>query len=134
MKQINVGIIGPGWCGGIRAETCAASALINELHLAEIRPDRLAEISEITNPTTTTDNYHELLGNPDIDAIYICATPEGLHYSMARDSLLASKHVFMEKPIAVTLGECDELTNIAKKAKLKFSIGYSQRFNQNMPM
>ena len=129
MKQINVGIIGPGWCGGIRAETCAASALINELHLAEIRPDRLAEISEITNPTTTTDNYHELLGNPDIDAIYICATPEGLHYSMARDSLLAGKHVFMEKPIAVTLGECDELTNIAKKAKLKFSIGYSQRFN-----
>ncbi|MBT3767852.1 MAG: gfo/Idh/MocA family oxidoreductase, partial [Rhodospirillales bacterium] len=69
MKQINVGIIGPGWCGGIRAETCAASALINELPLAEIRPDRLAEISEITNPTTATDNYHELLGNPNIDAI-----------------------------------------------------------------
>ena len=40
MKQIGVGIIGTGWCGGIRAETCAANPLVSSLHIAEIRPER----------------------------------------------------------------------------------------------
>ena len=45
MKQINVGIIGTGWCGGIRAETCAMNPLVNDLHVVETRPERLAEIT-----------------------------------------------------------------------------------------
>ena len=48
---------------------------------------------------------------------------------MARDSLLAGKHVFLEKPIAIELHEADELIALARKNKLKFTIGYSQRFN-----
>ena len=39
MKQINVGIIGTGWCGGIRAVTSAASPWVNELHIAEIKEE-----------------------------------------------------------------------------------------------
>jgi predicted dehydrogenase len=46
---------------------------------------------------------------------------------MARDFLAAGKHVFLEKPIALELSEADELIRISKN--LKFSIGYSQRFN-----
>jgi len=49
MKRIGVGIIGTGWCGGIRAETCAANPLVSSLHVAEIRPDRLDEIAKATN-------------------------------------------------------------------------------------
>jgi scyllo-inositol 2-dehydrogenase (NAD+) len=48
---------------------------------------------------------------------------------MARDSLLAGKHVFLEKPIAIELHEADELIALARKNGLKFTIGYSQRFN-----
>jgi len=40
MERINVGIIGTGWCGGIRAETAADSPFVNELHIAESRPER----------------------------------------------------------------------------------------------
>ncbi|MEK9706894.1 MAG: gfo/Idh/MocA family oxidoreductase, partial [Alphaproteobacteria bacterium] len=71
MRQINVAVIGPGWCGGIRANACADHALVNELHLAEIRPDRLAEVSAETNPTSTTDNWEELIANDSIDAVMI---------------------------------------------------------------
>ena len=42
MQQMNVGIIGTGWCGGIRADTCYGSALIKDLHVAEIDTDRLS--------------------------------------------------------------------------------------------
>ncbi|MEK9661924.1 MAG: Gfo/Idh/MocA family oxidoreductase [Alphaproteobacteria bacterium] len=128
MRQINVAVIGPGWCGGIRANACARHALVNELHLAEIRPDRLAEVAAETNPTSTTDNWEELVANPDIDAVFISTTPEHLHYPMSKACLEAGKHVFVEKPMATTMAEADDLISTAIRKNLKFSIGYSQRF------
>jgi predicted dehydrogenase len=129
MKQIGVAIVGTGWCGGIRAETCAASALVKSLHLAETRPERLAEVAKATRARTATGDYRELLQIDDIEAVYVSATPETLHYPMARDFLAAGKHVFLEKPIALELAEADELVALARRNKLKFTIGYSQRFN-----
>ena len=129
MKQIDVGIIGTGWCGGIRAQTCAANPLVKSLHLAEIRPERLAEVAKATGARTAVTDYRELLGIAEIEAIYISATPETTHYPMARDCLAAGKHVFLEKPIALELAEADELIALARERKLKFTIGYSQRFN-----
>jgi scyllo-inositol 2-dehydrogenase (NAD+) len=129
MRQIGVGIIGTGWCGGIRAQTCARHPLVKSLHLAEIRPERRAEVAKATGASTATSNYRQLLGIPEIEAIYISATPETTHYPMARDCLAAGKHVFLEKPIALELAEADELIASARQRKLKFTIGYSQRFN-----
>src|SRR5438552_3160222 len=129
MKQIDVGIIGTGWCGGIRAHTCAANPLVRSLHLAEIRPERLAEVAKATGARTAVTDYRQLLAIAEIEAIYISATPETTHYPMARDCLLAGKHVFLEKPIAMELKDADELLEIARKNKLKFTVGYSQRFN-----
>lgn len=130
MKQINVGIIGTGWCGGIRANTCANHALVNELHVAETNPERLKEIAQSSGAKTATADYHELLKIEDIDAYIISATPEDTHFPMARDCLEAGKHVFLEKPIALALDEADQLVALAKANNLKFTIGYSQRFNQ----
>jgi scyllo-inositol 2-dehydrogenase (NAD+) len=129
MKPVNVGIIGTGWCGGIRAHACADSALVDRLHIAEIKPERLDEIASETGAATATTDYRDLLKIDDIDAIFISATPETTHFPMARDSLLAGKHVFLEKPLAITLGEADELLDLARSRNLKFTIGYSQRFN-----
>ncbi len=129
MKLIGVGIIGTGWCGGIRAQTCAASPLVKSLHLAEIRPERLAEVAAATGARTAVTDYRELLGDSEIEAIYISATPETTHYPMARDCLAAGKHVFLEKPLALTLAEADDLVTAARERGLKFTIGYSQRFN-----
>ena len=129
MKQINVGIIGTGWCGGIRANTCATSALVDELHIAEIDPERLQEVVAQTNPASASLDYRDIIGNDALDTIIISATPETTHYPMAKEALLAGKHVFLEKPLALTLEEADELIRIQKHNGLKFAIGYSQRFN-----
>ncbi|MDH3500329.1 MAG: Gfo/Idh/MocA family oxidoreductase, partial [Acidimicrobiia bacterium] len=61
--------------------------------------------------------------------VYISATPETLHYPMCRAALVAGKHVLLEKPISMTPGEADELIQLAEDNGLKFTIGYSQRFN-----
>ena len=129
MSAIGVAIVGTGWCGGIRAETCAAHPLVRSLHLAETRPERLAEIERATGAASAVADYRGLLGSSEIDAAYVCATPETTHFPIARDWLAAGKHVFLEKPIALTLAEADELIALARKHRLKFTIGYSQRFN-----
>ena len=129
MRRINVGIIGTGWCGGIRANACAANPLVDGLYIADINPERLAEVAAATSPRKATTEWRELLDIKEIEAIYISATPETTHYPMARDCLLAGKHVFLEKPIAMELREADELLDIARRKNLKFTIGYSQRFN-----
>jgi predicted dehydrogenase len=129
MRKISVGIIGTGWCGGIRADTCAASPYVEHLHLAEINQARLKDVADKTKPATVTDDYRTLLAKKDIDAVIVSATPETTHYPMARESLLAGKHVFLEKPIALELSEADELIDLSRSKNLLFTIGYSQRFN-----
>ena len=129
MKQIGVAIVGTGWCGGIRAETLARHPLVSALHIAEIDAARLEEVRRKTGAKTATEDYHELLQIAEVEAVYISATPEHTHFPMARQSLMAGKHVFLEKPIALTLEEADELIRLSKQKNLKFTIGYSQRFN-----
>jgi scyllo-inositol 2-dehydrogenase (NAD+) len=129
MRQISVAVIGTGWCGGIRAETLARHPLVKSLHLADIKAERLDELKRKLNPATATADYRPLLVNREIEAVYISATPESTHYPIARDALNAGKHVFLEKPIAMSLKEADELIALARSRNLKFTIGYSQRFN-----
>jgi predicted dehydrogenase len=129
MRQVEVAVIGTGWCGGIRALTLGQSALVDKLHLCEIRPDRLAEVKAMTNAATATTDYRDILANPAIEVVYISTTPEPTHYPIARDCLRAGKHVLLEKPIALELWEADDLINISKQNNVKFTIGYSQRFN-----
>jgi predicted dehydrogenase len=129
IKQINLGIIGTGWCGGIPAVAAAASPWVNELHIAEIREERLKEVAELAKPATATTDYRKLIENPAIGPVMISTTPEPTHYPIAKESLLAGKHVFLEKPIALELAEADELIALAASKKLAFTIGYSRRFN-----
>jgi predicted dehydrogenase len=129
LQQIEVAVIGTGWCGGIRAVAASQSPLVSAVHIAEVRPERLAEVAAETGAGKATADYTELLANPDIDAVMISTTPETTHYPVTRAALEAGKHVLLEKPIALTLDEADELIDLAARQGLKFTIGYSQRFN-----
>jgi scyllo-inositol 2-dehydrogenase (NAD+) len=129
INQINVGVIGTGWCGGIRANACFASPLVDKLFIAEKNSDRLKELSSEIEVEGSTNNWMELIENTQIDTIIISATPEDTHYPMALKALEAGKNVFLEKPIATTLAEADHLIETSIKNEVKFTIGYSQRFN-----
>ncbi|MGH2826824.1 MAG: Gfo/Idh/MocA family protein [Actinomycetota bacterium] len=128
-RRLNVGVIGTGWCGGIRAVAAAHSPLVESLHLAEIRSERLAEMAAQTNAATATTDYRDLIKDDSIDALMVSATPETTHYPMALEALQAGKHVLLEKPLALTLEEADHLIQEAERRALHFTIGYSQRFN-----
>ena len=102
-RKINVGIIGTGWIGEIRAKVCANHPLVESVHIAEIDPAKLARVGEETRATTATTDYRELLRRDDIDAIFVCSTPETTHYPITKDCLLARKHTLLEKPMGLAL-------------------------------
>lgn len=131
---IEVGIIGTGWCGGIRAVAAGSSAMVSKLHLAEIDEARLAKVAERAGADRVTTDWEEIIADPAVDAVMVSATPETLHYPMAKAALEAGKHVLLEKPMALTLEEADELIEVAESSDLKFTIGYSQRFNSKQAM
>jgi scyllo-inositol 2-dehydrogenase (NAD+) len=129
MKRIEIGVIGTGWIGEIRAHTCARHPLVAGLHLAEIDETRLQRVASETGARTATTDYRELLKREEIDAIIVSTTPETTHYPFTRDCLLARKHTFLEKPMGLELKEADELMSLAREHDLKLTIGYTQRFN-----
>ena len=104
MKQIGVAVVGTGWCGGIRAETCAAHALVKSLHLAEIAARAAGRSGQGDAargpPPPTIANCCKI---DDIDAVYVSATPETHALPDGARCLAAGKHVFLEKPIALEL-------------------------------
>ena len=129
MRRINVGIIGTGWIGEIRAKVCAGHPLVESLHLAETDETKLKRVAQETAARTATTDYRELLRRREIDAIIVSTTPETTHYPFTRDCLLARKHTFLEKPMGLQLKEADELMELAREADLALTVGYTQRFN-----
>jgi predicted dehydrogenase len=87
--------------------TCSRSPFVADLHIAEIKESRLTEVAELTRPVTATTDYRILLEDKTIDAVLISTTPEPTHYPIAKESLNAGKHVFLEKPMALELAEAD---------------------------
>jgi scyllo-inositol 2-dehydrogenase (NAD+) len=128
VRQIEAAIVGTGWCGGIRAEALSRNLLVSKLHIAESREARLREVAAATGAATATTEWRRLLDMPGIEAVFVCATPEQNHFPMARAFLEQGRHVFLEKPLALTLEEGDELVALARRQGVKFTIGYSQRF------
>ena len=71
INQINVGVIGTGWCGGIRANACHDNPLVNKLFLAETNTKRLNELKNSLDIEGATENWKELINNDEIDTIII---------------------------------------------------------------
>lgn len=73
--------------------------------------------------TQTTISFPDVLACQNINAVAI-ATPAETHYSIVKDSLLAEKHVFVEKPLAMTTSEGEELVRIAKEKEIILFVGH----------
>ena len=75
---------------------------------------------------TTTADYREILRDSSVAAVHIC-TPNAQHFVMAKDALLAGKHVLCEKPLATSVAEAQELATLAAQKKLRNCICHNLR-------
>lgn len=74
-----------------------------------------------------THDYRVLLARPDIDAVFIC-TPDYLHEEHAIAALKAGKHVFLEKPMAISISGCDRILATMRETGSKLYVGHNMRF------
>lgn len=132
-KTIRWGIIGLGWFGEIHAETLAGMAGIELAALCTRRPERLREVADRFGVPKRYTDYHELLADPAIDVIGI-ATHINDHRQIAIDALRSGKHVFLEKPMAPTAADCDQILAAANGAAGFFMVGHICRFDPRVAL
>lgn len=77
-----------------------------------------------------SSDYDYLLSNPEIDTVYV-ATPNHLHYDMAKKALLAGKHVICEKPFTLTMSEFEDLRQIAQDKELILLEAITNQYLEN---
>jgi inositol 2-dehydrogenase len=127
--SIKMGLIGAGRMGKVFAHTLAFN--VAEVDLVALADSGLQNSAEVAGrfgiPCYYTD-YRELLKQEDIDAVVI-ATPTSTHVQAIQDAARAGKHIFSEKPLALTLEECDEAIAAVKQAGVKLQLGFMRRFD-----
>lgn len=110
---MNVALIGAGYWGPNLARVFFELPGCNLHTICDKKKDRLDSIRVSFPNINTIQDYRALLGNPELEAIAI-ATEAQYHYEIAKECLLASKHVLVEKPLALSSDECKDLIGITK--------------------
>jgi len=127
-KQIKIGIIGVSGRGGIAAHwhnpegrsIIAAGADINEEFLRDFK-------TKFGKSIFVSTDYKKLLERKDIDAIVV-TSPEFCHGEHTIAALEAGKHVFCEKPLAITVEGCDRILKAWKKSGKHLMVGFNMRY------
>jgi predicted dehydrogenase len=127
MKEIGFGVIGIGRQGLRIAEHIRNDIRLGKL-VAVCRRSADGHNYSKQHGIKFYSNYHDLLANKDVDAVII-TTPSSLHGVQALDALKAKKHILVDKPIASTIEEGQEILSIAKKEKLTVGVNFSLRVN-----
>lgn len=125
-----------------RVGFCGAGGIVTSNHLPELekRCDRFKVIGLFDvfqekarklagNKYKAYSSYEEMLADQEVDVIVIATKPLATHFPAAKSALEAEKHVVLEKPMAATTAECDELVNLAKKKKLVLTVHHNRRLD-----
>ena len=126
---IQVGLIGYGMAGQVFHAPMITSISGLELSLIrETRPDNIALAQSRYPSAIIVSDSEAILNDPNIDLIVI-ATPNTVHFSLAKQALLLGKHVVIDKPFTNTTKEADELIDIAKQENKVLSVFHNRRFD-----
>lgn len=125
MSNLKCAVIGVGYLGKFHAEKYAALDDCDLVAVVDSDKTVAENIAEKHGCRALTD-YHELIR--DVDAVSI-VVPTSLHYRVAQDFLNAGVHVLVEKPITETVGEAEQLVEIARRKTCTLQVGHLERFN-----
>ena len=126
MSKLKVAVVGVGHLGQHHARLAAASPHAELVAVVDPGEPRGREIAA-KHGTRWAASLAEIL--PEVDAVQVAA-PTGLHHALGLQALAAGKHVLMEKPLAATLAEGEELLKaLAAQPRCIGAVGHLERFN-----
>lgn len=129
MSKLQIGVIGVGGRGGLwrnwHKPNGGRSVVVAG---ADVQPTVLERFREENGhqPFTTLD-YRELLAREEVDAVAVCS-PDYCHEEQAIAALEAGKHLFLEKPMAITTEGCDRILAAWQASSVRMMIGFNMRY------
>ncbi len=127
VASVRVGVIGCGYWGPYLVRNMHDLADVELVGVADRRQERLG-FAVRTYPTLRAFSDHRDLLDTDVDAVVV-STPIDTHFAVARDALLAGKHVLVEKPLAVTVEEATALVRLARERRRILMAGHTFLYN-----
>jgi predicted dehydrogenase len=128
-RRLRIGVLG---CGQISQaahfEAVRKSRNATLYAICDLAEDLLAKMAAIHSPQRAFTSYEAMLADPDVDAV-IVGTADQYHVGNALQALEAGKHVLVEKPLGVTVEECDTLRAKAGETGLTLQVGTMKRFD-----
>jgi len=127
--RVRIGLIGAGLFAQSTHVPNIAKIPNAELSAIASRrgPSAVTAAKRAGAPMATTD-YRELLDDPDIDAVII-ATRHNLHAQLAVEAAKAGKHVFVEKPLALTAEDCEAVAEAVTESGVLLAVGFNRRYS-----
>jgi predicted dehydrogenase len=130
MDRIGVGLIGTGFMGKCHAMAYGAVRavygdvpVVERVALCDVDPGHAAASAATFGFARSTTDWRELLADPDVQLVSI-TSPNGLHREMAVAALEAGKHVWCEKPMALTLDDAQAMAGAAARSGKATALGY----------
>ena len=120
--------IGCGYWGPNLLRNFSALPNCRVKYVVDPSPERRAFVETNFPRTMAAETHAKVLSDPEITGVII-ATPAGTHFRLAKKALEAGKHVFVEKPLATTVAEVDELSRLAAERKLVIMAGHTFIYN-----
>ena len=127
MRTVNVGVIGVGAMGENHVRVYHKIEEANLVAVSDVSERALKKIEKKYGAKGYTE-YSELLENPEIEVVSVCV-PTTFHHNVVMEAIKNGKHVLVEKPIAFTLEEAEEMIAAAKEAGVILATGHVERFN-----
>jgi predicted dehydrogenase len=127
-KSIRVGAVGCGYWGPNLIRNLRQLPDCDLKVICDSSEQRLSHMRRLHPGVATTHRFEQLIEDAELDAVII-ATPVRFHYEMAKACLEAGKHVFIEKPMARTVAEAEELVALADRQGLTLMVGHTFLFS-----
>jgi predicted dehydrogenase len=121
-------VVGCGYWGAKHVRVSSELQCGRLVMVVDVRKERLEYIRAQYPSVSVSRDFNSLLTRDGIDGVII-ATPISTHYVLARDALMAGKHVLVEKPLAMTSVECRALAAIAEEHNLVLMVGHTFEYH-----
>jgi len=128
MNRIRCGVIGLGWFGEHHVDALKQLPMADVAAVCTRRKQRLHEVADKYEVPKTYTDYRELLADDTIELVTI-VTHVTDHLQPTIDAIRAGKHVFLEKPMADTVQQCDQILEELQGTDKAFMVGHICRFD-----
>jgi predicted dehydrogenase len=133
MEEVKIGLIGCGLFGESHLQAYRAVRGVKIAALYDIDRERAERMSREFDIPKICDSVEEICGLPELDAIDV-VTPEHLHFDSVMRAIQCGKHVFVEKPFALDLAQCESMITAAANANRFIMVGQVLRFETKYAM